>query len=229
MKKAKQSALLLICMLATASFNMVQAAVVVSQPLDAAAGGEFSNLGPSNQQIADDFALSQGIILDSISWYGRYGDASVIAPNPTDFSIRFFGDNAGTPEMSPFQTLSISATPVNSGSSYTPLTGAQNIPWYFYTASLPALSLGADTYWLSILEDDAATTLSGSTQWLWADSGTFGLRSFRNNDSDTWNTSTDVDHAFSLSGREIPVPAAVWLFGTALIGLVGFGKRRKAA
>jgi hypothetical protein len=27
----------------------------------------------------------------------------------------------------------------------------------------------------------------------------------------------------------VPVPAAVWLFGTTLIGLVGFGKRRKAA
>ena len=27
----------------------------------------------------------------------------------------------------------------------------------------------------------------------------------------------------------IPIPAAVWLFGTALIGLVGFGKQRKAA
>jgi len=27
----------------------------------------------------------------------------------------------------------------------------------------------------------------------------------------------------------IPVPAAVWLFGTALIGLVGFSKRRKIA
>ena len=27
----------------------------------------------------------------------------------------------------------------------------------------------------------------------------------------------------------VPVPAAVWLFGTALIGLIGFGKRRKAA
>jgi hypothetical protein len=27
----------------------------------------------------------------------------------------------------------------------------------------------------------------------------------------------------------VPVPAAVWLFGTALIGLVGFGKRGKAA
>ena len=27
----------------------------------------------------------------------------------------------------------------------------------------------------------------------------------------------------------VPVPAAIWLFGTALIGLVGFGRRRKAA
>jgi hypothetical protein len=27
----------------------------------------------------------------------------------------------------------------------------------------------------------------------------------------------------------VPVPTAVWLFGTTLIGLVGFGKRRKAA
>jgi hypothetical protein len=41
----------------------------------------------------------------------------------------------------------------------------------------------------------------------------------------------------SLSGTEylaplvspVPVPAAIWLFGTALIGLVGFGKRSKAA
>ena len=27
----------------------------------------------------------------------------------------------------------------------------------------------------------------------------------------------------------VPVPAAIWLFGTALLGFVGFGKRRKAA
>jgi hypothetical protein len=27
----------------------------------------------------------------------------------------------------------------------------------------------------------------------------------------------------------VPIPAAAWLFGTALIGLVGFGRRRKAA
>ena len=32
-----------------------------------------------------------------------------------------------------------------------------------------------------------------------------------------------------LGGSEVPIPAAIWLFGTALIGLVGFSKRRKAA
>jgi len=37
---------------------------------------------------------------------------------------------------------------------------------------------------------------------------------------------------FYISGMQVnavPVPAAVWLFGTALVGLIGFGKRRRAA
>ena len=34
--------------------------------------------------------------------------------------------------------------------------------------------------------------------------------------------------AKNLETSVVPVPAAVWLFGSALIGLVGFGKRRKA-
>ena len=63
-----------------------------------------------------------------------------------------------------------------------------------------------------------------------------------------WALGGNLDHdnvdefAFGLSGGgvrqliystesipAVPVPAAVWLFGTALIGLIGFGKRRKAA
>ena len=35
------------------------------------------------------------------------------------------------------------------------------------------------------------------------------------------------DVSFQLNS--VPIPAAVWLFGTALIGLVGFSKRRKTA
>jgi hypothetical protein len=31
-----------------------------------------------------------------------------------------------------------------------------------------------------------------------------------------------------LSVAEVPIPAAAWLFGSALVGLVGVGKRKKA-
>lgn len=34
---------------------------------------------------------------------------------------------------------------------------------------------------------------------------------------------------FLVSVSPVPVPAAVWLFGTALLGLVGFSKRRQAS
>jgi len=38
-----------------------------------------------------------------------------------------------------------------------------------------------------------------------------------------------VNYAVWTPVSPVPVPAAIWLFGTALIGLVGFGKRREAA
>ncbi len=46
------------------------------------------------------------------------------------------------------------------------------------------------------------------------------------------NTAVDiVDFTFGTAGtpNAVPVPAAVWLFGTGLIGLIGFRKRRIAA
>lgn len=39
-----------------------------------------------------------------------------------------------------------------------------------------------------------------------------------------WGVNMSVSNA-----SVVPVPAAIWLFGTALAGLVGFGKRRKTA
>ena len=41
---------------------------------------------------------------------------------------------------------------------------------------------------------------------------------------------TNNDYAFAaMTISAVPVPAAAWLFGTALIGLAGFSKRRKSA
>jgi hypothetical protein len=44
----------------------------------------------------------------------------------------------------------------------------------------------------------------------------------------SWSSEVDFDNV-QLSVSAVPVPAAIWLFGTALIGLIGFGKRRKVA
>ena len=41
-----------------------------------------------------------------------------------------------------------------------------------------------------------------------------------------WTADTYFDVALKTNHSVVPVPAAVWLFGTALIGLVGFSKRK---
>jgi hypothetical protein len=40
------------------------------------------------------------------------------------------------------------------------------------------------------------------------------------------NNAIAIDHLTAQALSAVPVPAAIWLFGTALIGLVGFGKRK---
>ena len=55
------------------------------------------------------------------------------------------------------------------------------------------------------------------------------IRFSANPDSDFWD---DHDNDYAFAGVEVsavPVPAAVWLFGTALIGLLGFSKPKKSS
>ena len=40
-----------------------------------------------------------------------------------------------------------------------------------------------------------------------------------------WQSAEFTTYSSAISVNPVPVPAAVWLFGTALIGLIGFGKR----
>jgi hypothetical protein len=37
-----------------------------------------------------------------------------------------------------------------------------------------------------------------------------------------------IDGGFELTGYTVPIPAAMWLFGSGLIGLIGIARRRKA-
>ena len=47
--------------------------------------------------------------------------------------------------------------------------------------------------------------------------------------NDGTNPSITISHIIYRDISPVPIPAAVWLFGTGIIGLIGFSRRRKAA
>lgn len=59
-----------------------------------------------------------------------------------------------------------------------------------------------------------------------ADSSTSTVKFKNLYDGDAWG---NYPHLDNVSVSAVPAPAAIWLFGTGLIGLIGFSKRRKAA
>ena len=100
-----------------------QAAVITLQALNAAQGGEFSNLGPTNQQAADDFVLAATTSLDSFSWFGRYF-ANIAVADPVDFSIRIFADIGGQPAAAALHTFGVSVNASPTGLDF------GGVPWF---------------------------------------------------------------------------------------------------
>lgn len=91
--------------------------------------------------------------------------------------------------------------------------------------TLPGWSLGAGTYWLSIVEAHAPTNPFGNTQWLWGDTDAQGWRAIRNRDDLAWASSFDTSHAFTLDGT-VPDPGStLLLLGIGLGGLRACRKR----
>ena len=103
----------------------------------------------------------------------------------------------------------------------------------YSTSISPLVLLGGTQYWVEILEADSTT----NTDWNIAEStpDASGLTR-RYSDSGTWSNTFGVfansrgSLALNLSGEiaTVPVPAAVWLFGSGLLGLVGMARRKGA-
>lgn len=205
------------------------AALLFEQPVTGNRG-LFSNLNAaSSQQDADNFSLASASNVSEIVFWGAYQGFDLSTQSDVDFTIRLFETAGATPVIDPFFEQQVTATFSPTGLTNGVTFGDQ--PIYRFTASSLSIDLAAGTeYWLSILESDL-DTLGSAGIFEWSPSSILGSGALRNLDSTVWGA-FPRNSAFALHGEElsaIPVPAAFWLFGTALVGLVGFSKRRKAS
>jgi hypothetical protein len=94
----------------------------------------------------------------------------------------------------------------------TPLSAGGDMDLYIPVALFNDLGLtGSDTLTLTVTQSDAN---NGTDEWIFlgSGSGTF------------FGTADEI-----IDSSAVPVPAAMWLFGSGLLGLVGMARRKKTA
>jgi hypothetical protein len=116
------------------------------------------------------------------------------------------------------------------------LVGINDPDWFYESVSLKANNGGPAEINLGPYKENTDIPGAISDPFTWS----LDLASLGTLKDDFWielgfGSDTSGKHArntaeyLSASISAVPVPGAVWLFGTALLGLVGFSKRRKAA
>jgi hypothetical protein len=76
----------------------------------------------------------------------------------------------------------------------------------------------------SLVNTLSQALVNGYSKYTISGLGTFAGLTFKDN-NDLYGGLRFMDFSYN-AVPAVPVPAAIWLFGTALIGLVGFGKRK---
>lgn len=218
--------------------TVAQAAVVIDKPpngiLSATERAGNSNVGLNWERGADDFILTtSSTSINSVSWYGYFG-AIPLTKTTADFDILFYNDVSGVPVATPFYTTTVTNA---IGSDTGQNAGLFDI--LQWTASVPTTTFtGAGTYWISI-QAYVDITAFPLAVWQWAGAdpifGESEMVTFQNEGTTDWsvcgitttcNADLYVAQAFTLAS--VPLPAAVWLFGSGLLGLVGIARRKKA-
>lgn len=175
--------------------------------------------GSPLQQMADRFSLVNPAVITAVSWWGFYLPASTSGtPQPVQFQIRMFTDQAGTPSASPFYEATVFA-------DVSPFSTVQGQGTQTFSAQLltPFAAQTQTDYWLSVVESDVRT--DGAFNWF--NSGParspIGFAS-RASDGDNWAVFANAEQmSFSLSGAVVPEPAvpALLALGAVIILLYG--------
>lgn len=92
------------------------------------------------------------------------------------------------------------------------------------------LAPGSDLHYTNALTSGlfSPAGLNSSVVFKASMNDTFGA-GFSTADLGSWMLSSNGELTYGQPVSAVPVPAAVWLFGSGLVGLVGIGRRRKSA
>jgi hypothetical protein len=93
------------------------------------------------------------------------------------------------------------------------------------SVSRPILSANTQ-YWIALSTASGDPT-NTSVDWYLTDPQVIGTMAFRDPQGGSWTSWTAQVSAFRISGTAVPIPGAVWLLGSGLIGLVGLRRKLK--
>lgn len=181
-----------------------------------------SGVGLAWDGLAQSFTVGLSGVLDSVSL-----NVLKLAGTTGDLTVEIRSVTGGTPD--PFSGSALASATISNGDI--DVFGAQpyafsNIHVDFSSANIAVTS--GDILAFALLSP-FGEGFGVQTDYLGAYAG--GNRFSQIGDGTAWfNNTPNADLTFStyVDVSPVPVPAAVWLFGTALLGLIGISKRRSA-
>jgi hypothetical protein len=206
MKKSQRSALRLLAVttlvvIASAGTAVTAQAAYIVNATETGGDVVFAGSGSLNTST---WNLSTGIHAQA----SGVGPDAVISVGPTDFSL----DRYNTPTNFAGPTSFGSGTAITTSTAG---TGDYTALWFNDDPQNLYLPSG---YVTGAALAGTATYVSATFAGLGLTSGTYEW---------TWGSDASAD-SLTLNVSSVPLPAAAWLFGSALLGLVGVAKRKRA-
>lgn len=223
MRALKQTiqVILFVCGVFLLSVTTVSAALLYENPVETGLDNGnclFNTSCSALAFVATEFSLGNDSTIDSVSFFALSEDIDPGTPTGVNWKILNDGGSIPGSEFASGNNFSYSL-----GS---PITGT-NFTHYEYLVDIPDLvGLTTGSYWLAF----QLISPDGGTYWSDGQNNAPSYNSFDN--GNTWSVGVNPPNpAIAIYGSPsaVPIPAAVWLFGTALAGLFGFPMRRKVA
>jgi len=161
-----------------------------------------SVLPPFGQFLAAEFSIGSSTTVTDIEGWMSFN------PSGADGTIAIYLDGGDVPGAELYAT-----TFFGTGSSDSSWVGASGLSW----------DLAAGTYWVAFEVRDGQTL---ETSMPSPSSNPLLNEAFTSRDTGDWNGDDGLDLGIRISA--VPIPAAAWLFGSGLLGLIGVARKRQS-